>query len=89
MVALSGSRRVAITFKAEAMPSILFLLMMDYDKEITLSYADRLKFMKVLDVRSWDKNSNRTCIALLTSKFDADRFFSKMLPALENIEVVG
>ena len=90
--ALSGSKKVKITFKPTAeQGEVAYLLGMERTGIIKLdgnNGQDRFILECVMSTGDWGHDNNRTIIVILTDQFDGDWFASRLDRALESIEGV-
>ncbi|MFH0853155.1 MAG: hypothetical protein V1853_02005 [bacterium] len=87
--ALSGSRKVSITFKPEALLYIGYLLVMIKAKTVQIDNKDEIKLKAVLVSRKWNMNCPRTVTITLTDAFNQKWFIRRLGNALEAISVVN
>lgn len=85
---LTGSRKVRITFKRDAIGDITHLLAMNKNHVVALDQMDALVLQTVVQTRKWDVDSNRTVVVTLTDKFDEEWFVGRLWRALDKIEVI-
>lgn len=86
--ALAGTRRIAITFKPDAIDRITYLWTLNYFGFIKLEHDDVIE-MVTRPTHSWSSQKNRTFMVELTKKFNKDIFFEQMNCAFEEINVVA
>jgi hypothetical protein len=87
--ALTGSRKVKITFKRDATDSVGYLLGMGRSGLFKFMNNAEGNLMAVAQSRNWGSDQNRSVTLELTPSFDLDWFSGRLDRALENIVAIN